>query len=150
VPDLPYREPLPVKPDPYMVAWAELRRRRIIGRVAFGFNVLLVPLLARSLLRVQAEIDQAFQCDPGPCHVFPGLLRERADLLHERAVVLWAACLLVAIWAAASIYRQNLRCPHCGWHFARRRRKCRHCGIPVGTPRSAVVDAERRASNVVG
>jgi hypothetical protein len=139
VPDEPYRAPLPIEPDPYMVAWADLRKRRIIGWVAFGFDVLLVLLLSGSLLRVQAVIDDAFRCDPGPC--FDRL----PDLLRERAVVLWATCLPMAIWAAASIYRRTCRCPHCGWRFAMRRRKCDHCGICVGMPKSAVVDAERRA-----
>jgi hypothetical protein len=33
VPDEPYRAPLPIEPDPYMVAWADLRKRRRVERV---------------------------------------------------------------------------------------------------------------------
>ncbi|MCL2450312.1 MAG: hypothetical protein FWD17_15300, partial [Polyangiaceae bacterium] len=32
----PYREPLPVPPDPYLTAWADLRRRRRWARVNYG------------------------------------------------------------------------------------------------------------------
>jgi hypothetical protein len=139
VPDGPYRAPLPIKPDPYMVAWADLRRRRIIGWVAFGLNVLLVLLLSRSLLHVQTEIGDAWGCDPWPCYYL------LPDLLRERAVVLGAMCVPIGIWVAASIYRRTFRCPHCGRRFSTKRRGCGHCGVRVGTPKSDVVDAKRRA-----
>jgi predicted RNA-binding Zn-ribbon protein involved in translation (DUF1610 family) len=125
-----------------MVAWADLGTRRIIGWVALGFNVLLVLLLSGSFLHVQAAIDDALRCDPWPCfYCLP-------DLLRERAVVLWATCLPIAIWAVSSVYRWSFRCPHCGWRFAVRRRECDRCGTRIGTPKSAVVEAERQAASV--
>jgi hypothetical protein len=46
------------------------------------------------------------------------------------------------------LYPHNrFRCPHCGkkivgWH----RKACRACGIPIGTPKSAMIEAEKARS----
>ncbi len=60
---------------------------------------------------------------------------------RKEDLAFWALWLPVLIWGAASLYRWSFRCPHCGLRCAVRPRRCGHCGIGVGTPRSGVVEA---------
>jgi hypothetical protein len=142
----PYRAPLPVPPDPYLVAWADLRRRRTLGWYVFGFNFQLILVLLYLIWRIRWAIWDAAcgDCFKARLPVPPHLLRE-ADVLH------WAVWLVpTAVWLAASIYRWSFRCPHCGWRSPMNRRECDRCGIAIGTPKSAVVEAEKNAADVTG
>jgi hypothetical protein len=109
-----YRVPAP-KPlaplDPYLSAWASLRRRRVvmlISGLAIVVSVMAMPFLGS----LSAFI------------VFP----------------------LMATFSVSWLMAGYFRCPHCRQAFAKGdtahesfARSCGHCGIRVGTPRSAVV-----------
>jgi hypothetical protein len=126
VPDEPYRAPLPVPPDPYAAAWAAIRRRQ---RVAWA---------------------------GGPIGVFLGIAS--VHWLGNAAPLVGLP--LTAVILIASGLAAEVRCPHCGGSFFTRRRgypvlsatqrNCASCGIERGTPKSAVVEAEKRAADVTG
>lgn len=135
MPAEPYRAPMPIEPDPYAAAWRDLRRRQRVGKAAVIFSAPLFFLSAGVWLHIQAGIHNAVMCDPTPCLDAALLLRDEADAVWP---LLW---LPAVIWAIASLYRRNFRCPHCERRFAVRQRECAHCGIAIGTPKSAVVSA---------
>jgi hypothetical protein len=142
VPEAPYRAPLPIPPDPYLIAWRDLRRRRVIGWTAFVGGPPLFLLLLAFLLHVQMAIHDATYCDPGAC-VPP---REVPPLLLlEAEVAVRALWLPPVVWVAACLYRWHFRCPHCGLRYATGWRACGGCRIRIGTPKSAVVEAEKSA-----
>jgi hypothetical protein len=117
VPDAPYRAPLPIRADPYLVAWEDLRRRRRLSEATMALCS-VVGLLSAATLGVNA-----------PFAVLP-------------------ACI---VGTAMALYPKEFTCPRCRRRFAasnRRHRdpsRCHHCGIEIGTPKSAVIDAEKLA-----
>jgi hypothetical protein len=84
VPDAPYRAPLKPPPDPYAVAWADLRKRRVWSGV---FLIAYVCMLALIL----------------GLHILG---------LHVPRPVLLFFPLLIALMLAYPHHR--FRCPHCG------------------------------------
>jgi hypothetical protein len=122
VSEVPYRAPQPVPPDPYVVAWAEQRRRS---------NRVVLTVVATSTASVSMVISMHMS---GPRWVYPGILAECVGLVF----------MAVATWRAAAF-----RCPHCQMRFrqlpvARTDGRCARCGIKLGTPKSAVLEAEKR------
>jgi hypothetical protein len=115
MPDEPYRAPPPVPPDPYAVAWATLRRRRVWSFVISG--TLLVILLTAGYFSIWRHVRWA------------GLVAFTANLAQLAGTLLLPT------------YR--FRCPHCGNRGAVWR-KCNACGIRVGTPKSTVIEAEKQ------
>jgi hypothetical protein len=116
--------PKPVPPDPYLLAWASLRRRRV---------TMWIMLLAWLPLGAVAMACLGYW---GWFIVFP----------HFAAF--WVSAVMMACF----------RCPHCGELFAKKSvpwndpinafvRRCVHCGICTGTPRSAVVAAKRDSTS---
>jgi hypothetical protein len=118
--DAPYRAPLPVEPDPYLVAWADLRRRRRSAAGAFG------PSLAASLFAV--------------VFTMPALLGVAAVLFGAS----WVAWRYLSAFrcpsCSHSFVHGRLRRHERGWSD----RQCGYCGIAIGTPKSAVVELEMR------
>jgi hypothetical protein len=113
--DGPYRVPAPEPPDPYLAAWASLRRRRFtMGTVAVGLVWIVFPVCLGALVRHTA-----------------------ATMLVAIAVVLAAAVVarLAFSWPA-------FRCPRCLRPFFRAPalqfgllvEPCPHCGLEIGTP----------------
>jgi hypothetical protein len=117
-----YRVPAPkppVPPDPYLLAWASLQRRRVIMTISF---LALVPM---GFVEVR----------------FLGGLGSFLFLLN------------MAVFLGSMVMAIRFRCPHCRELFAKQSafwgihiafeeafvRCCVHCGIGVGTPRSAVI-----------
>jgi predicted RNA-binding Zn-ribbon protein involved in translation (DUF1610 family) len=123
VPNEPYRAPLPIPPDPYAKPWARLKRLRLCALA--------------SLLAMFSAVT--FGLWTG---AHPGIF-----------LVVLLLSLLAALAPASRI--SAFTCPHCGnaWRWAREKvisHRCGHCGIKVGTPKSTVDDAERRAADVTG
>ena len=120
---MPYRVPAPrppappLPPDPYMTAWAQLRRcRRLVAVGLAGWLTTMFVLL-------------------------PVLDR----LCIPFATANWVLLVLASCGAC------GFTCPNCGEAFAARdwftaprapdvyfRTRCVHCGIAIGTPKSAV------------
>jgi hypothetical protein len=109
---LPYRVPAPGPPDPYMVAWAGLRKRRLVGRVAAG--VLGYSLVTTGVVAWTTGL-----------HVLSAL----------------ALALVVITFAVILSQRQKpFLCPRCGGPFfwggpaeIGFTKHCESCGIAVGT-----------------
>ena len=122
--DPPYRAPIPVPPDPYLLAWRRHLRRRVVAFAAFFLPNLGLASFALWYQRFVGPVPPAF------LWVFLGSFALSAGSL---------------VWILA-----GLRCPHCGNRFLtgndrapppgyRRGRTCLHCGIKVGTPKSLAV-----------
>jgi hypothetical protein len=111
--DAPYRAPLPVPPDPYAVAWADLRRRRVW---TFVFMIAYLVTLLGVFYATRLHLPGS-----GPASVAWGLLSAVSSFLYPT---------------------HRFRCPHCG-HKEAVWKKCSACGIRVGTPKSAVVEAAK-------
>jgi hypothetical protein len=131
----PYRAPIPLQPDPYRVAWAELRRRRRFYWLSYV--LVAAPFVAPIVLRHFA-----------PC----GCLEGQISAAHLRHVVLGSFLVCAAGFLAAVHYQALVRCPRCGNRFGVKRwvaeyprEDCLHCGIAVGTPKSVVTAAEKSA-----
>jgi hypothetical protein len=107
----PYRKPVPVPPDPYLVAWADLRRRRA---AMLGASTLCVPvsLLAATLAG-----------SPGLIVVLP---------------VMGAAAIASLRWSTFECPRCG---QYFVGHQRSKSRTCARCGIEEGTPRSAFTEA---------
>jgi hypothetical protein len=107
VSDQPYRAPAPIPPDPYAVAWSDLKRRRL-WRV--GSTVWLLVAIAMS----------------------------RGGRPGAATGVMFLATIALSIWS------ERFRCPRCaslfcrkGWFFHNGfTRRCLHCGLKTGTPKS--------------
>jgi hypothetical protein len=128
-PDEPYRASMPVTSDPYTVAWGAIRRSEArLGWFAAGcagWEVLaigIVPLV-------------------DPAHV-PYAVRFPVLSLPVLLPLAWG------VYLAAT-----LRCPHCrglvmgGRHRITGQPGCPSCGMLYGTPRSAVLDAQKRSGD---
>jgi hypothetical protein len=110
----PYRVPAPGPPDTYLVAWARLRRRRVVMRVAaIVLFVLVAPMSVLTWVPPDARVT--------------GLA---LGLLLTVPVALFALSLV-----------EPFRCPACHRPFfpstaaeAGSARSCAHCGIEMGTP----------------
>jgi hypothetical protein len=114
VSDSPYRVPVPRPPDPYLVGWANLRRRKAFAWAAallwaLAFTVTLPAMVARTrVVGIAAAVT----------------------------VVCWVSRIV------GNIVLVRFRCPRCGSSFygARRTRApwwssaCVTCGIAIGTP----------------
>jgi hypothetical protein len=117
VPEVPYRASLGPPPDPYLVAWVDLRRRR-----AWSLVILTAYLVVSSAV------------------------------LANRLPLPWGAFLRIGAGGVGGLLgfvfpHSRFRCPHCGKKFQGWRWKvCRACGIPIGTPKSAVLDGEKGRS----
>jgi hypothetical protein len=125
VPDTPYRAPLPIPPDPYEKAWDDVRRRRRLATIAH------VPWLTAFGLTIALQSFGSYVVTGG----------------------------LFAVGWAAMIHDGLFRCPRCSHYFKRTAARgrlsfdssrCAWCGIQIGTPKAAVAEAEKRASNVAG
>jgi hypothetical protein len=117
MPDEPYRAPLPVAPDPYMVAWESMRQRQ---QWAEGAS-LATGLVTGAMFLLW---------------VVPG------GLSPGRFLATWALFMCGIILSQGSARR--LRCPHCGsrWRAREGSSECARCGIKIGTPKSAAIEAE--------
>ncbi len=110
----PYRAPMTVEPDPYVVLWAKLRRRRRMLVRAASVASIAVTILGTMTIGVLALL------------VVPLL------------IPLWAL-----VWAQASRFPCP-HCgetfgPRDGWLLGRGlHRNCVRCGIEIGTPKSSV------------
>jgi hypothetical protein len=115
VSDAPYRVQPPRPPDPYLVAWAKLRRRRALAwggflLWAFAFTAFVVALAAQArAVGVTAVV----------------------------AVMCWGSGI------AGALILGHFRCPHCSAIFYGLRRPrapwsdaCIACGIAIGTPKN--------------
>jgi hypothetical protein len=114
---VPYRESPRAEPDPYVVAWAQYRRRRARVRALLLISP-LVGCLALAALRASA-------CGSGAAH----------------GVALGLAIAIVVL-ATFSIARAS--CPRCGEklhvggsHVDPFSDRCVNCGIRIGTPKSS-------------
>lgn len=114
VSDSPYRVPVPRPPDPYLVAWANLRRRR-----AFAWAAALLWALAFTV-------------------TLPAIVA-RARMVGI-AVAVTAVCWVSRI--VGNIMLAHFGCPRCGSSFYGGRRtrapwslECVTCGIAIGTPK---------------
>jgi hypothetical protein len=121
-----YRAPLPTPPDPYLVAWADLRRRqRWDVRAQWAFWICGIPILvAHRLFFV---------------HFWP-------------SPIAWMAPAL-GVSLATMLRLRAFRCPHCGrrntWGQQRwmiPQDKCGRCSIRIGTPKSAVAAKDKQAA----
>jgi hypothetical protein len=111
-----YRVPTPKPLDPYLSAWASLRRRRVVMWISF--LAVLMSLVAMPLLgRLSAFI------------VFP---------LMATLSVSW---LMTSYFRCPHCREAFARGDTAHEQFAR---SCGRCGIRVGTPRSAVVAGATR------
>jgi hypothetical protein len=115
VPDAPYRAPPPVPPDPYVVAWEHLRRRQAWTPIVW-IAVFVVFLAAGyfSLWRRTLSVNRV---------LFAVNLAQIARYMLGPS--------------------SRFRCPHCG-NKGNVHKKCRRCGIAIGTPKSAIDEAEKR------
>jgi hypothetical protein len=112
----PYRSAPPVRPDPYLLAWAKLRRSRrtIVGVAAGVMNVVAAT-----------------------CAFVVWSQSHAARILALGVVLVAAAAYRLAFRGAASF-----RCPRCRRAFFPANARlfdlaiddCGHCGIAVGTP----------------
>jgi hypothetical protein len=123
VSDDPYRGPLRVPPDAYLVAWEDLRRRRT-AMMAATLACIPVSLLATALVG-----------GPASLLVLPAM--GAAGIASLR----WSTfeCPRCGQYFAG---RQQPASGPDGWwsHDGRRKRVCSRCGIEEGTPRSACTD----------
>jgi hypothetical protein len=112
----PYRIAPPPRPDPYLVAWASLRRFR---RTMVGVSIGIVHIAAATF----AFIVWSRSCT-------------------ARIVGIGVVLLVAAVWRIAFSMPGLFRCPRCRRGFFRSDaglfglavEHCQHCGIPVGTP----------------
>ena len=114
VSDSPYRVPVPRPPDPYLVAWANLRRRK-----AFAWAAVLLWALALTVT-VPAIVARA----------------PVVSIAAAVTVVCWVSGIVGKVALA------HFRCPRCGSSFYGERRTrapwssaCVTCGIEIGTPK---------------
>jgi hypothetical protein len=128
-----YRIPAPkppAPPDPYLLAWASLRRWRVTMWVSL---LAFVPACALGGF-LGSLVD-----GPGELGAQPAILL--ALFIFGPLVVTAGVSTFMVTW---------FQCPHCGKQFAENSpgwepsheqltRNCAHCGIRVGTPRSAIV-----------
>lgn len=128
----PYRVPAPAPPDPYLLAWTDVRRLGIRGGCVFWASI---PLMLISFVLLP--------------HFGVSDVVARAV-----AIGLGVPLLPTGLWM-----RFQARCPHCSGHIFQRGRFsvtangriCPHCGIRVGTPKSEVEQvAEVRAIDQAG
>jgi hypothetical protein len=119
VSDLPYRVAGPRPPDPYMAAWAVLRRRRAFSQIAsMVFVAVLVPTVV-------------------------GLLSPpSAEQIAIAVAASFAAIGVMLSWLSLPAFA----CPHCRGGFFRSSvirvglsDRCAGCGIKVGTPKGEVL-----------
>jgi hypothetical protein len=110
----PYRAPLPAAPDPYLVAWADVRWRRT---VMWALLASLLPVAVASII----------------------LLHGRGFLM----ALAWTTAISLA-WEYAGRFRCPRCSKAFGKRdeeeFAALPRHCVHCGIQIGTPKG-VADA---------
>jgi len=125
----PYRS-VDLRPDPYMVAWALLHRRRRV--VCLGFVSFLIVL---SSAIVVASAPTGFE--------------EPSVALVVAALALVAAAVVTLLWVHGGAFA----CPHCETRFfwpARVRGgfvdRCPGCRIAVGTPRCSAQSAAESAA----
>jgi hypothetical protein len=108
----PYRAPASLPPDPYLVAWATLRRRRLLRRIAVG-------VLAYALA---STIAVTF-------------------MLHGVALLVVALLMVCVVYVIVAVQRRRpFLCPRCGdsffWGPAAEigfARHCNACGLAAGT-----------------
>jgi hypothetical protein len=112
-----YREAPARPPDPYLVEWADLRRKR---RRAWA-----VPFIFIVAAGCAAKVYEAAAGHPMGKLVFCALFGP-----------------LIPLFFTVSRRALDVRCPRCGERFSARRgrrnpstRKCLHCGIAMGTPK---------------
>jgi hypothetical protein len=121
VPEDPYRAPLPVPPDPYLVAWREVQRRKRASKV----GALLCLVWMSGLL-------------------FAGVVWNVLLPLSSAAWIVPAFIVFVALGRWVS----GVSCPHCGaegvWN---KKAACEGCGIKIGTPKAAVDEAEKQLAS---
>jgi predicted RNA-binding Zn-ribbon protein involved in translation (DUF1610 family) len=116
VSERPYRETVGDQPDPYLVAWEQLFRRRtklLLTFFTWTFVASLVLTLAMTVLGVA-----------------------------DRALALYVALSTSLIALALASFYAHFECPQCGTSINRRRRvsnpfsdECQNCGIRMGTPK---------------
>jgi hypothetical protein len=111
-PHSPYRAPVPRPPDPYLVEWSDLRRRRL--------------WLSASLIALPTAV------------IWPVLVMTRVGPSLPVTAMAIVAFAIVPL----SIHAERFRCPRCAEWFCRKglyhngfARRCLHCGIKVGTPK---------------
>ena len=105
---------MPAQPDPYLAAWAKLRRQRV--------RAWLTVALAPASWLACASLDRI---------VGPG----------GRSSIVYGWTVFLACWMALLFCNLRFLCPHCRRSFFRRRAprdRCARCGIRVGTPKAAV------------
>lgn len=125
VPESPYRgASASTAVDAYLVAWADLRKRRTRRFIAF---FALVPVGGGLGLLADAELRRLLPFEPA----------------------LLVAVPMMACLAALIVHVALFRCPRCGMEFHRRglagiwwARRCMHCGIPTGTSKAQDDEAE--------
>jgi hypothetical protein len=112
----PYRAPIPLQPDPYLVAWADYRWRR---RVVFALYALWIPAAGMVLVMALA-----------------------GAISFAAAFVYLFASVLATVYAG----RFECPHCHGRFAPRRSRPgACRQCGVLVGAPKSAVLAAEKWA-----
>jgi hypothetical protein len=111
-PHSPYRAPVPRPPDPYLVEWSDLRRRRL--------------WLAASLVALPMAV------------IWPVLVMTRVGPSLPVTAIAIVAFAIVPL----SVHAERFRCPQCAERFCRKglyhngfAQRCLHCGIKVGTPK---------------
>lgn len=108
--DTPYREPAPRPPDPYLVAWADLRKRR---RAAVA-----VMVTAGTAMVVVTSVPHGILAAVPACVLLGYFWRNRLSKF------LCPACGKTFGRLASGFHNE----------FTLR---CLHCGIVVGTPKNA-------------
>lgn len=106
----------PVPPDPYLRAWARLRAWRVANWITW-----------LGWLPMGMAVMHGYLGRLGPSVMF----------------------LQLGVFALSGSMALRFRCPHCGELFSEKSqftRRCAHCGISTGTPRSAVVAREAQDS----
>jgi DNA-directed RNA polymerase subunit RPC12/RpoP len=126
VSESPYRASPPAEVDAYLLAWADLRKRRIRMWIAF---LSWVPV--------------------------GGGLSVLAERLLPFNLGLLVALPLMTLVVGLSIHAALFRCPRCGERFQVGRslkdpkgRRCMNCGIRIGTSKSTDQDDEEAARGV--
>jgi hypothetical protein len=115
VPEEPYRAALPVEPDPYPKAWANVRRRKRVYYASVLFALVSIFGLCPTAL-----VNQLFGGEIGP-----------------NVVAFFVAPLVLVL--VADGWLSAVPCPRCGTRNVwRRRTTCCGCRIPVGMPKSAL------------
>jgi hypothetical protein len=117
---MPYRQAPPRPEDPYLVAWAQLRRRRTRAWAITAGYVAFAMTTACLYERLSGHrIGRA----PFSVLTFP----------------------VLAIFFALRKRAHDFRCPRCGERFEAQRgvrnpttRRCLNCGIAMGTPKDAM------------